>query len=103
MLTAAGCFSGESSSTNGTKKFPHACTNTKMNTTAIPGRMSGSTTRRSACMADAPSVHAASSSEIGTESMKFFVIQIAMGNDVAAMKKMVPGSESSRLSCTNSA
>ena len=35
--------------------------------------------------------------------MKFFVIQIAMGSDVAAMKKMVPGTESSRCRYTKSA
>ena len=33
MLTAAGCLSGSSSSTKGTKKFPHAWVKTKMNTT----------------------------------------------------------------------
>ena len=42
-----------------------------------------------ACIALAPSTQAASSSEIGTESMKFFVIQIAIGSDDAAMKRIV--------------
>ena len=65
--------------------------------------MSGRTIRSSAFIALAPSTQAASSSEIGTESMKFFVIQIAMGSDVAAMKKMVPGTESSRCRFTKSA
>ena len=60
----------------------------------IPGRISGSTTRASADIDVAPSTQAASSSEIGTESMKFFSIQIAMGSDVAAMKRMTPQTES---------
>ncbi len=103
MLTAAGTLSGESSRTNGTKKFPQAWMNTKMNTTAMPGRMSGTTIRVSVVNIEAPSVHAASSSEIGTESMKFFAIQIAIGSEVAARKKMHPHTLSMRLSDTNSA
>ena len=59
--------------------------------------------RASACIELAPSTQAASSSEIGTESMKFFVIQIAIGSDVADMKTMVPGTESSRCRFTKSA
>src|SRR5512141_105329 len=101
MLTAAGCLLGESSSTNGTKKFPHAWMKTKMKTTPSPGRISGTTIRRRAVMALAPSTQAASSRLIGTESMKFLVIQIAIGRDVAAMKKIVAGIESIRLSRTN--
>ncbi len=100
MLTAAGCLSGLSSRMKGTKKFPQAWMNTKMNTTAIPGRMSGTTMWVSVRIIDAPSVHAASSREIGTESMKFFAIQIAIGRLVAARKKTVPPIESMRSSVT---
>lgn len=69
---------------------------TKMNTTPSPCPISGRTTVRSAVMGDAPSIHAASSSSKGTESMKFLVIQIAMGSVVVAMKNMVAGIESKR-------
>src|SRR5262245_59911849 len=93
--TAPGNLLDVNSSTNGTKKFPHAPVNTKMNTTPMPGRMSGTTMRASACMDPAPSTHAASSSEMGTESMKFLSIQIAIGSDVAAMKRITPHVESS--------
>ena len=56
---------------------------------------------RSAVSADAPSTQAASSSSKGTESMKFLVIQIAMGKVVVAMKKIVAAMESSSCSWTN--
>jgi len=101
MLTAAGCSSGDSSNTKGTKKFPQAPTKMKMKTTAIPGRISGTTTRVNVASIDAPSTQAASSSTIGTESMKFFIIQIAIGRLVADMNRMIPGIESIRLKATN--
>ncbi|BAS17827.1 hypothetical protein AHiyo8_61300 [Arthrobacter sp. Hiyo8] len=50
---------------------------------------------------EAPSIQAASSSSNGTESMKFLVIQMAIGKVVVAMKKMVAGIESSNCNCTN--
>src|SRR5665648_890515 len=83
MATAAGCFDESNSRTNGTKKFPHATVNTKMNTTPRPGRISGTTIRLSAVIALAPSIQAASSRATGTESMKFLVIQIAIGSAAA--------------------
>ena len=101
MLTEAGCFSGESSRMNGTKKLPHEPTKLKMKTTAIPGRMRGTTIARSACIALAPSTQAASSREIGTESMKFFVMKMAIGNWVAARNSPVPHIESNRFNRTN--
>jgi len=87
METAAGCQSGVSRRTNGTKKLPHACRNTKTKTTLSAGRMSGTTTVRSARMALAPSTHAASSRLTGTESMKFFVIHSAIGSALAARNR----------------
>ncbi len=90
-------MSGVSSRMKGTKKFPHCITNVKMNTTTMPGAISGSTTRHSDWSQFAPSVHAASSSETGTASMKFFVIQIANGSELAVMNRTVAGSESTRL------
>ena len=53
-------------------------------------------------MLPAPSVQAASSSAIGTPSMKFFISQIANGSEVAARNRIVPQSVSIRLTCTNS-
>ncbi len=101
--TEAGILSPLKSSTKGTKKFPHACVNTKMNTTPMPARMSGSTIWRSARRLEAPSTHAASSSETGTESMKFFSIQIAIGSEVAVMNRITPICESRSLICTKRA
>src|SRR5689334_25216709 len=101
MVTDSGCLFGSSSRMNGTKKSPHCVTNTKMLTTATPGAINGSTMRRSAWNQPAPSVHAASSSETGTPSMKFFIIQIANGIDVADMKNTVDTIESVRLKCAN--
>src|SRR5665647_2649343 len=103
MATEAGCLSGLSSRTNGTKKFPQALMNVKMNTTDRPGRMSGKTIARRARMADAPSTQAASSRLIGIESMKFLLIQIAIGNAAADMNKIVPNVESTRFKVTNRA
>ncbi len=40
----------------------------------MPGRMSGTTIVRRARIAEAPSIQAASSSSIGTESMKFLAM-----------------------------
>ncbi len=65
-----------------------------MLTTATPGAISGSTMRRSDWNQPAPSVQAASSSDTGTPSMKFFIIQIANGIDVADMKKTVEADRS---------
>src|ERR1700760_1423645 len=101
MLTDICCFSCDSSRMNGTKKSPHCVTNTKIATTATPGAISGSTMRRNAWNQPAPSVHAASSSETGTPSMKFFIIQIANGNDVADMNNTVEVIESVMLKCAN--
>src|SRR3954454_24932998 len=101
MLTDAGCFSGLCSRTKGMKKSPHCCTNTKIDTTATPGAISGSTMRRSDANQPAPSVQAASSSDTGTPSMKFFIIQIANGSDVAVMKNTVAVIESVTLKCAN--
>ena len=74
----------------------------KIATTAMPGHISGSTIRNSACMLPAPSTQAASSSEIGTPSMKVLVSQIANGSELVAMNMIVPPMVSTRLSCTNS-
>ena len=71
-------------------------------TTARPGHINGSTMLRSPCIADAPSVHAASSSSIGTPSMKFLDSQMEIGSAVVAMNRIVPVSVSIRLTCTNS-
>lgn len=76
--------------------------NTKMNTTAMPCFISGTTMRRRAVIAEAPSTQEASSRETGTESMKFFIIQIAMGSEVAAMNRIVPMTESRSRKFTNS-
>src|SRR3954453_23026757 len=86
---------------NGMKKSPHWVTNTKMLTTETPGAISGRMMRRSAWNQPAPSVHAASSSETGTPSMKFFIIQIANGSDVADMNSTVAVIESVTLKCAN--
>src|SRR3954453_9696950 len=102
MLTDAGCFSGLCSSTKGMKKSPHCCTNTKIDTTATPGAISGSTMRRSDANQPAPSVQAASSSDTGTPSMKFFIIQIANGSDVALMNRIVATRESVSANVANS-
>src|SRR6478735_3527303 len=99
--TAAGWLASESRSTNGTKKFPQAWMNTKINTTPRPGPMSGSTIERKAASRDAPSTQAASSTAKGTVSMKFLVIQMAMGRLVADRNSTVAGRESNSLSCTN--
>src|SRR4029453_12495221 len=101
MDTAAGCLAVESNRMKGTKKFPHACMKTKMNTTHRPCLIRGTTMVRKAAMLEAPSIHAASSSSNGTESMKFFIIQMAMGRVVVAMKNMVAIMESSNWSWTN--
>ena len=77
--------------------------NTKMKTTAMPGLISGTTMRPRAVMALAPSTHAASSRVTGTESMKFFVIQMAMGSDVAARNSTVAVVEPSTPRETNRA
>ena len=53
-----------------------ASANVKVNTTVVPGSMSGSTIRSRARSPEAPSTQAASSSAIGTSSMKFFIIQM---------------------------
>jgi hypothetical protein len=103
MATAAGRVARSGSSTNGTKKFPQVWVKTKMKTTARPGRISGTTMRRNAVIRPAPSTHAASSSEIGTESMTFFVIRIAMGSEVADRNRTVPVVEPTRPRATNSA
>src|ERR1035437_5393381 len=100
ILTAAGCLSGDSSRMKGTKKLPHAPMKTKMNTTARPGRMSGTTMRVSVVIMDAPSIHAASSRLTGTLSMKFFVMKMAIGRLVAARNTMVATIESIRLKAT---
>src|SRR5579875_2458975 len=102
MVTEAGCLVGSCNKMNGTKKSPHCVTNTKMPTTATPGAINGMTIRRNAWNQPAPSVHAASSSETGTPSMKFFIIQIANGSEVADMKSTVEVSESVMLKCANS-
>ncbi len=71
-----------------------------MNTTAIPGRMSGSTICTRVRIDPAPSIQAACSSSTGTPSMKFFIIQIAIGSALAVRKRIVPPMESMRFSCT---
>lgn len=93
MVTAAGCFSGVSSSTNGTKKLPHWPTNTKIATTATPGAIRGATTRRSDWTQPAPSTQAASSRLTGTPSMKFFIIQMANGSALAVRNSTIAGTE----------
>src|SRR6195952_2854772 len=103
MLTEAGCLSGLSSRMNGMKKSPHCWTNTKIDTTARPGSMRGSTIRVSDWTQFAPSTQDASSRLIGTPSMKFFISQMANGNEVADMKKIVAGIESVKLKLLNMA
>src|SRR3954454_1961842 len=101
MVTDAGWLSGACSRMNGTKKLPHCSTNVKTKTTVRPGTMSGRMIRRNDCNQPAPSVQAASSSSTGTPSMKFFIIQIANGSDVAVMKNTVAVIESVTLKCAN--
>ena len=50
----------------------------------------------------APSVQAASSSETGTPSMKFFIIQMANGSEVALMNRIVATRESVSANVANS-
>ena len=72
----------------------------KILTAASPGFISGTTTSRRDLSMLAPSTQAASSNSTGTESMKFLVIQMAMGREDAARKNMVPVIESRRWSMT---
>ena len=65
--------------------------------------MSGTTTLLIDLSKLAPSTHAASSSSMGTESIKFLVIQIAIGKDDADMNSIVPIVESNMFIETNSA
>src|SRR5690349_3035140 len=94
MVTDAGWLSGLCSRMNGTKKLPHWVTNVNTKTTVSPGIISGRMIRRNDCSQPAPSVQAASSSSTGTESMKFFIIQMANGSDDAAMNRISAGTES---------
>src|SRR4029453_4922548 len=94
MVTDAGWLSGLCNRMNGTKKLPHWVTKVKTKTTVRPGIISGMMMLRNDCSQPAPSVQAASSSSTGTESMKFFIIQMANGRDDAAMKRMRAGTES---------
>ena len=54
------------------------------------------------CSVFAPSTHAASSNAIGTVSMKFFIIHMQYGSDVADMNSTTPKILSIRCSVRNS-
>ena len=61
ISTAAGDLSAERSRMNGTRKLPHTCTAPHTAITAMPGRITGSTTWRRAWNDDAPNTRADSS------------------------------------------
>ena len=88
MLTDAGSCSGVSSSMNGTKKFPHSPMKVKIVDHGQPRPHQRQHDPQQCLHGDAPSVQAASSSSIGTPSMKFFISQIANGSAVVARKSI---------------
>ena len=102
-VTAAGRFSGLSSSMNGTKKLPHMDTKVKIVATARPDFISGITTDHSARYTPAPSVQALSSISTGTPSMNPLVRKMAYGRELAPRNRIAPNIESIRFTRTNRA
>ncbi len=68
--------------------------------TESPGRMRGTTTRRSDPQREFPSIQAASSSSLGTASMNERETQVAKGSDVAVRNHTVQNLELMRLAVT---
>lgn len=67
----------------------------------MPGAISGATTYRSDFIHPAPSTQAASSRLIGTPSMKFFIIQMENGSELAVRNRTIAGTEPYRLKRKN--
>jgi hypothetical protein len=85
----------------GTKKFPQLPENVKIATVHIPGIMSGATIFLIPTHVEAPSTHADSSQSIGTESIKFFIIQMPYGRAAADMKNITASCESIKRKVKN--
>src|SRR5579862_9189788 len=99
MVTEAGSL-GVCSSTKGTKKLDHDWMNVNKAMTKSPGMLRGAVMCRRILNVPAPSVAAASSSSMGTLSMKFLAIQTAKGSDVAARKRTVQSKELTKFNDT---
>ncbi|MNP49828.1 hypothetical protein D3C76_1440410 [compost metagenome] len=73
----------------GTKKLPQLPEKVNIAIVAIPGNINGATIRLNPFQTEAPSIHADSSRSIGTESMKFFIIQMPYGSEDAVRNSIV--------------
>ncbi|MNG15595.1 hypothetical protein D3C84_994370 [compost metagenome] len=89
-MSEAGKFSGDCSRIYGTKKLPQLPEKVKIATVQMPGIIKGATTFLMPTNTEAPSIHAASSSSEGTESMKFLSIHMPYGIAEATKKRMTP-------------
>ena len=68
-----GYFSGDCSSTRGVRKSPQTLMKVNSAQAPTPGLVSGKTIRIAPRIREHPSIHDASSSSIGIESMKFLI------------------------------